>query len=278
MLGKSWCSCSRFAAAPGAIASRPASGSYTETSSPRPSTPTRSSPLSRTKPPPSRGRTVGAGAPPRASAGAAPNAGTPSRPCGAALNTTVPGPLPASAANASPTIPSSSAATSAYVRAASRCTHAIDVPGRMSWNWCSSTVFHSRSSASYGYGKPVRTAAVAAHSSASCSRCSPRRLPCLVRAWLVSVARCSSRYSSPTHTGACAYSAWAFSKNADGFSKTTRAEPSRSVSRRALASISRVVPPPPSPQPVGASERVAPPFSRKLRTACASSWPDNWAL
>ena len=43
---------------------------------------------------------------------------------------------------------------------------------------------------------------VAAHSSASRSRCSLRRLPALVRAWLVYVARCSSRYSSPDQTGA----------------------------------------------------------------------------
>ena len=33
---------------------------------------------------------------------------------------------------------------------ASRCTQAIDVPGRMSWNWCRSTSFQSRSSSSYG--------------------------------------------------------------------------------------------------------------------------------
>ncbi len=55
----------------------------------------------------------------------------------------------------------------------------------MSWNWCSSTVFQMRSSSSYGYGWPARTAAVADHSSASRSRCSLRRLPCLFFAWLV---------------------------------------------------------------------------------------------
>ena len=57
-------------------------------------------------------------------------------------------------------------------------------PGRMSWNCCRQ---HRRAtpsrSASYGYAAPVRTAAVAAHSSASRSRCSLRRLPRFVRAW-----------------------------------------------------------------------------------------------
>ncbi|SHS53965.1 Uncharacterised protein [Mycobacteroides abscessus subsp. abscessus] len=58
----------------------------------------------------------------------------------------------------------------------------MELPGRMSWNCCSSTSFQISSSSAYGYSKPVRTAAVAAHSSASRSRCSLRRLPCLVLA------------------------------------------------------------------------------------------------
>ena len=65
------------------------------------------------------------------------------------------------------------------LRSASRCTQAIELPGRMSWNCCSSTVFHSRQLV-VRVGGAVRTAAVAAHSSASRSRCSLRRLPCLV--------------------------------------------------------------------------------------------------
>ena len=77
------------------------------------------------------------------------------------------------------------AATSAYVARASRCTQAIDEPGRMSWNWCSSTIRHSSSSSSAGYGSSPRTAAVADHSSASRSRCSERRLPCFIAAWEV---------------------------------------------------------------------------------------------
>lgn len=53
----------------------------------------------------------------------------------------------------------------------------------MSWNWWSSTVFQIRSSSSYGYAYPAtRTAAVAAHNSASRRRDSDRRLPCLVLA------------------------------------------------------------------------------------------------
>lgn len=56
----------------------------------------------------------------------------------------------------------------------------------MSWNWWSSTVFQIRSRSSYGYAYPAtRTAAVAAHSSASRSSDSLRRLPCLVFAWEV---------------------------------------------------------------------------------------------
>ena len=148
----------------------------------------------------------------------------------------------------------------------------------MSWNWCSSTSFHSRSSSSYGYAKPVRSAATVDHSSASRSRCSLRRLPALVFVCVVNVARWFSRYSSPTHTGASGYSWWARVKNSVGDSTTTRGEPSRLASRRARSSISRVGPPPPSPYPNGSSEPVAAPFSAKLRAACASSAPSSSEL
>ena len=74
---------------------------------------------------------------------------TSSRPYGEALSTQLRSPRgPASTLTASAMISSSSAAISAYAASASRCTQAIEVPGRMSWNWCSSTDFHSRSSRS----------------------------------------------------------------------------------------------------------------------------------
>ena len=91
-------------------------------------------------------------------------------------------------------IASSSAASSAYVASASRCTQEIDEPGRMSWNWFSSTAFQIRSRSSYGYASSLpATTAAADHSSASRSRCSLRRLPCLVLACEVYVARWISR-------------------------------------------------------------------------------------
>src|SRR4051794_36748636 len=148
----------------------------------------------------------------------------------------------------------------------------------MSWNWCSSTVFQIRSSAAYGYSAPVYTAAADHHSSASRSRCSLRRLPAFVLACVVKVARWFSRYSSPDQTGASGYSANACSKNVAGVVISTRGEPSRSARRRARSSISRVGPPPPSPQPKGTRERVAEPLSWKLRTVCAISSPVNEAL
>ncbi len=94
---------------------------------------------------------------------------------------------------------------------------------------------------------PQRTAAVAAHSSASRMRCSQRRLAALTRACDVKVPRCSSRYSSPDQTGASGYSSSASAKNAAGVSIATRGRPSRSASRWMAAIISRVGPPPPSP-------------------------------
>ena len=89
---------------------------------------------------------------------------------------------------------SSSAATEAWMRSASACTHAIDEPGMMSWNCCVSTSRHRSSTSA---GRP----AVAAHSSTSRSSRSQRRLPAFVRSWLVSVPRWVSKYSSPRHTG-----------------------------------------------------------------------------
>lgn len=56
----------------------------------------------------------------------------------------------ASACCAVAMIASSSSASFAYVASASRCTQAIELPGRMSWNWFSSTAFQIRSSSSYG--------------------------------------------------------------------------------------------------------------------------------
>ena len=55
-------------------------------------------------------------------------------------------------------------------------------------------------------------------------------------------------------------------------------EPSRSRVRCAAASISRVGPPPPSPQPNGTSDVLARPFSANCRCARASSPPDSSAL
>ncbi len=62
-------------------------------------------------------------------------------------------------------------------------------------------------------------------------------------------------------------------KNSFGVSHSTVAEPSRLRSRAALATISRVVPPPPSPHPVGARECRATPLSLKFLAAWAISLP-----
>ncbi|SCE59900.1 hypothetical protein GA0115252_17806 [Streptomyces sp. DfronAA-171] len=170
-------------------------------------------------------------------------------------------------------MPSSAACASRYISSACSCTQAIDVPGRMSWNWWSSTRRHRASSSSYGYACPPRTAAVAAHSSASRSSASARRLPRFVRAWLVYVPRWFSRYNSPRHTGRSGYSRSAVAKKSEGLVTSTRGEPSRSRRRLARSIISLVGPPPPSPKPNGASERPATPFSAKFASACASSRP-----
>ena len=143
----------------------------------------------------------------------------------------------------------------------------------MSWNWNSSTVRQAASSSVRGYGRPVRSAAVAAHSSASRSSASLRRLPCLVRSCEVNTPRWSSSAISPVQTGGSGYSASASRKNAIGVSMRTRGDPSRSAVRWAAAIISRVGPPPPSPHPNGTSETVARPFSLKFRSAWASSAP-----
>ena len=65
-------------------------------------------------------------------------------------------------------------------------------------------------------------AAVAAHSSASRSSRSHRRLPSLVRSWLVNVPRWVSKYSSPRHTGTGAPAA----ASASTCSKNRAADPS----------------------------------------------------
>ena len=94
-------------------------------------------------------------------------------------------------------------------------------PGRMSWNCCVST---SRQRSSTSAGRP----SVAAHSSASTSRRSHRRLPSFVRSWLVSVPRCVSKYSSPRHTGTGA-PAWISASTA---SKKSSGVPTASVTLR----------------------------------------------
>ncbi|MEG8037225.1 hypothetical protein QP157_18475 [Sphingomonas sp. LR61] len=66
------------------------------------------------------------------------------------MTTTAASPAPASAESAWPMIAVSAAAVSAYFASASRCTQAIEVPGRMSWNCWSSTCCHRASSSSYG--------------------------------------------------------------------------------------------------------------------------------
>src|SRR3954462_6686646 len=58
----------------------------------------------------------------------------------------------------------------------------------------------------------------------------------------------------------------------------TRGEPSRSATRRARSTISRVGPPPPSPYPNGSRERVAGPLSANCRDARASSSPVTCAV
>ena len=78
-----------------------------------------------------------------------------SRVCGAALKTICASPEPASACWAVAMIASNSAASFAYVASASRCTQEIDEPGRMSWNWFSSTAFQIRSRSSYGYASSL---------------------------------------------------------------------------------------------------------------------------
>ena len=119
---------------------------------------------------------------------------------------------------------------------ASRCTQAIELPGRMSWNWCSSTVFQSRSSSLVRVGVARRV-----HRG--------RRRPQLGLAQQVLAApvarlgaglawcrwpRCSSRYSSPDQTGASGYSARGRGEELVGvLDRRPVGEPSRSRSRRA---------------------------------------------
>ena len=57
------------------------------------------------------------------------------------------------------------------------------LPGRMSWNWLSSTPFQHLSSVSSGYATP--SCAATDHISASRSASSLLRLPRLMAAWLV---------------------------------------------------------------------------------------------
>src|SRR6266511_4159169 len=187
--GKSVCSCSRLPREPGASTSRSARRSLIEVNRPDRSSSTRIRPLSSVVPSTLTGTYGGVRGPSRAApepgtstrtaarpslktcpAPAASSAGTVTtsvRATGLVLNTQADAPAPASAATAEAVIASSSARTWAYVASASRCTQAIELPGRMSWNWCSSTVFQSRSSSSYGYASPACTAAVSDHSSAS---------------------------------------------------------------------------------------------------------------
>ena len=89
--------------------------------------------------------------------------------------------------------------------------------------------------------------------------------------------RCNSRYSSPDHTGGSGYSCSAALKNSVGSVIRTVGDPSSERVRAAAASISRVGPPPPSPQPNGTSDVFARPFSANRRSARASSAPDSSA-
>ena len=86
-------------------------------------------------------------------------------------------------------------------------------------------------------------------SSASCSSCSPRRLPRLTAACVVYVPRWYSKYSSPTITGRSWASRSSRSKNSSDVAIEVRGTPSRSATRRSVSSIAGVGPPPPSPQP-----------------------------
>src|SRR5262245_6676889 len=146
--GRSGCNCSRL---PGLDRiSRPSA--ITEVISPLSSNVTRTKPFSL-----HRSVTTTAGES-TADTAAAPDPGTevstPSttslRARGLVLKTSDLSPEPATEDMAALVVACSSAATAAYFASASLCTHAIELPGRMSWNWCSRTTFQSRSKASYG--------------------------------------------------------------------------------------------------------------------------------
>jgi hypothetical protein len=169
------------------------------------------------------------------------------RRCVAAFATATPSPSP-DAPIASSISCSSRAAQRACADSASACTHAIDEPGMMSWNCCSSTSFQSWSSSAATCSGIAPTCAH--HSSASRNNRSHSRLPTFVRDWLVSVPRCISKYSSPRHTGTrppAVISASTWSKKSATVPSVNGGVPSRSAIRRARSTISRVGPPPPLP-------------------------------
>ena len=150
-------------------------------------------------------------------------------------------PVGASTARSSATISFAMAACSS---SASRCTHAMDDPGMMSWNCCVRTRCHHWS---------MRVGLVPAradHASISCSNCSLRRLPCFVPICVLYVPRCFSKYISPTHTGASVpYSLIESVKKSATLPMVTRGTPFRSAARRARSIMVCVGPPPPSPCP-----------------------------
>ena len=130
-----------------------------------------------------------------------------------------------------------------------RATQAIDEPGMMSWNCCSSTSFHSSSSSvdrsRYGHrtaGHPPQLG-LAEQPLAAAIADLGRRLDCQRAAVHLEV-----QLAVP-HRDRCAGGGLGFdvSKNSSGVPTEIRGTPSRSAMRRARSIISRVGPPPPLP-------------------------------
>ena len=123
----------------------------------------------------------------------------------------------------------------------------MDDPGRMSWNWCVRRMRHAASRVSCSYSPPW-SIAHAESSSARCSSPSHFRLLRFVRPWVVWQPRCSSRYSSPFHTGSAASGAEARirSKQSSVRPKSQRGTPVMFFSRRPYSSMRGDGPPPPA--------------------------------
>ncbi len=168
---------------------------------------------------------------------------------------------PAPSAASAPAVRSSTSSATRVLGLGLPVHQAIDDPGRMSWNWWNRTVSTA--------GRSLVRVGVLRHVQRGRRRpqlgltgwCSLLRLPCLVRACggVGAAVQLQVEFADPDRGSG--YSSRRARRRASGCSTTTFGEPSRSASLRARSMISRVGPPPPSPQPNGASERVATPFS-----------------